>query len=142
MSLYSERLAHLKKEISLIKAKKSKKFKKNQQIMINFINGVTSKAIFEIKGTKITLFLGDERKGFRHILEKHFCKGCEGEIEAMDILNLSDVFERGLQLANQGVSNSNLEVFMSLKDQKEHRLVLKKINDGSLVVTLYTKKMV
>jgi len=51
MSLYSEKLAHLKKEIaceSLKRKKKKKKFTSNQKIMINFINGVTSEAIFNI----------------------------------------------------------------------------------------------
>ena len=48
MSLYWQRLTRLRSEIATIKQKRKKKFKKDQQIMIDFINGLTEYALFEI----------------------------------------------------------------------------------------------
>ena len=87
MSLYSEQLAHLKKEIATIMSKKTKKLSTNQKIMYKFIHGATNKAVFTINDHTITLFHGDEKKGFRHILEKHYR---HNDLEAMDILNIID----------------------------------------------------
>jgi len=69
MSQYSEKLARLKKEIITIEnARKKKRWKPYQKIMIDFINGVTQKAEFQINNMKIILYVGDEEKGFKHIL--------------------------------------------------------------------------
>lgn len=136
MSLYSERLAHLKKEIAIIMSKKTKKLNIHQKIMYKFIHGQTDKAIFTVNGQSITLFTGDKKKGFKHILERHYKPN---DLEAVDILNIIDVFKRGLKLNEFGVSNNDLEVYLSLKNQKEHRLVLKKVDDNSWVVTFYRK---
>ena len=46
LSIYSENLAKIKKEIKIIESKKNTKFKKYQQDMIEFINGKV-----EFKGT-------------------------------------------------------------------------------------------
>ena len=141
MSLYSQRLAKLKTEIQEIKSRKSKKrFKKNQQIMINFINGVTSNAQFRIKNQIIMLYLGDSKKGFKHIIERHYCKNCDGEITAMDILNLTDIIERGLKLAKEGVTNDNLIVYQKIDRGKNHKIVLKPVSNGNFIVTMYSIK--
>lgn len=136
MSLYSERLAVLKKEIAIILQKKTKKLNTNQKIMYKFIQGKTDKAEFNINGQTIILFSGDDKKGFRHIIEKHYKPN---DLEAMDILNIIDVFKLGMKLNEEGVSNDNLEVYMSLKKQKEHRLVLKKVEKNVWIVTFYRK---
>ena len=139
MSLYSQRLVRLKKEIiEIAKRKKKKKFKKNQFIMINFINGVTNKAEFIINGLNITLYLGDSKKGFKHILERHYCKGCSGEITTMDILNITDIIERGIKLAQVGVTNNKLIVYSKIKDNKTHKIVLKPITNDNFIVTMYS----
>jgi hypothetical protein len=134
--LYSERLAVLKKEIAIILQKKTKKLNTNQKIMYKFIQGKTDKAEFNINGQIIILFSGDDKKGFRHIIEKHYKSN---DLEAMDILNIIDVFKSGMKLNEEGVSNNNLEVYMSLKKQKEHRLVLKKVEKNTWIVTFYRK---
>lgn len=73
MSIYSERLARLKKDIVTIsQRKKKKRWKPNQKIMIDFINSVTQKATFIIHDHTIVLELGDSKKGFKHILERQF----------------------------------------------------------------------
>jgi DNA polymerase III epsilon subunit-like protein len=137
MGLYLQRLARLRSEIATIKQRRKKKFKKDQQIMIDFINGATKYALFEVSGTKIYLRRGDTKKGFEHILLRHYCDKCPGEISTMDILNMVDVVKRGIKLANVGVSNNNLIVFQQIKGSKQLKIVLKPIGDNNLVITLY-----
>ena len=141
MSLYSERLAHLKRELAeeiAKRRKKKKKFTSNQNIMINFINGVTVNAIFNLRGMNVTLKKGTADGGFRHILEKHYCKGCKGEISMLDILNMDLVIQRGLKLNNVGVSNGNNIVFNYKNRDSEHNVVLKEDRNKELVVSFYS----
>ena len=138
MSLYSERLAKLKKEIIISSKKKKKRWNNNQKIMLNFINGVTKNAIFIINEKSITLRLGDKNKGFLHILEKYYCSNCLGKISAIDILNIADIAKRGLKLNHEGVSNNNLIVYQKIKSEKRHNLVLLRENETDLVVTAYS----
>ena len=137
MSLYWQRLKHLRSEIALIKQKRKKKFKKDQQIMIDFINGVTEYALFEVGTKKIYLRRGDEKKGFEHILLRHYCTGCPGELSTMDIVNMIDVVKKGVKLANVGVNNDHLIVYKQIKGLNQLKLVLKPIGNNELVVTLY-----
>jgi len=137
VSNYFNRLAKLRSEISKIKKSKKRKFNKEQQIMINFINGVTSSAEFKIKDITIILKRGDSKKGFQHILERHYCNGCRGELSATDIINIIDVYKRGIRLSEQGVSNKNLIVYKKIKGLDQLKLVLKPIGKNKYVVTLY-----
>ena len=137
MSNYFNRLAKLRSEISKIKKSKKRKFNKEQQIMINFINGITSSAEFKIKDITIILKRGDSKKGFQHILERHYCNGCRGELSATDIINIIDVYKRGIRLSEQGVSNKNLIVYKKIKGLDQLKLVLKPIGKNKYVVTLY-----
>lgn len=136
MSIYSEKLAKLKKEIATIESKKTTKFKKHQKDMIKFIHGRIDKVEFEVNGKIIILEMGDEKKGFRHILEKHFNPN---DLETMDILNLPIIFKNALQLNQVGVSNNELSVYQMLKSQKNLRLVTNEIDINKLVVTSYKK---
>lgn len=136
MHIYFERLSRLKKEISLIASKmKKKKFKHNQKIMIDFINAVTNYAEFEVESKKIFLRVGDDKKGFRHILEKHYCKGCKGEVTTKEILNIIDIIERGIKLNEVGNTNSDLVVYQ--RTDTQHKLVLKPIGEDAYIVTMY-----
>lgn len=140
-NLYNQRLAQLKRELSeeiLKRRKRKKKFTPNQQIMINFINAVTVNATFYINETKIILRKGTSKGGFIHILEKHFCKNCPGEITLNDILNMDMVMQRGLRLNNIGVSNKDNIVLNYKNRDKEHNLILKPENDNELVVSFYS----
>lgn len=138
MSQYSEKLAKIKKDIKSIEnAKKKKRWKPNQKIMIDFINGVTQKAEFEIRNNKILLFHGDEKKGFRHIVESHYSP--RTDLDTLDIVNISEAFERGLKLAEEGVSNKDLDVYWLTKGSGDFRLVLKPHSEESWIVTFYRK---
>ena len=138
MSVYSERLAKLKKEIKAIESARIKKrWKANQKIVIDYINGVTKQAEFIINTQKIILRDGDSKKGFIHIIERHYCKGCPGELDAMDIINISEVISRGIKLNNIGISNKNLSVFQLNKKGKILKVVLNPNVFGDFVVTYY-----
>ena len=137
MSIYSERLAKLKKEIIIIRNRlKKKKFKTHQQIMVDFVNGVTDVAKFEINELIVVLRKGDSKKGFIHILEKHYCNGCKGELTTMEILNIIDIIKRGVKLENEGNTNSNLIVYF--RNDTKHKLVLKPTCSEEYVVTMYS----
>lgn len=104
--------------------------------MHRFIHGKTDKAEFHINNQQVELHIGDDKKGFRHILEGHYKLN---DLEAIDILNMIDVFKKGIKLHEEGVSNTDLDVYMSLKQQKEHRLVLKRVEENHWIVTFYKK---
>jgi hypothetical protein len=135
VSQYSELLDKLKKEISVIRKKKSK-FNKHQKIMIDFINGVTDSAIFNINGITIELGKGDDKKGFKHIILKHYHSN---DLEAMDILNIIDTYVRGLKLHTIGVGNPYLSAYAITKNQKEFRLIIDENEKPHFVITSYRK---
>lgn len=103
--------------------------------MIDFINAVTRYAEFEVDSKKILLREGDDKKGFRHILEKHYCKGCKGEVTTKEILNIIDIIERGIKLNEVGNTNSDLVVYQ--RTDTQHKLVLKPIGEDAYIVTMY-----
>jgi hypothetical protein len=146
-ALYQQRLAKLKRDLAYETAKRKKrkkKFTSNQKIMIDFINNVTKNAIFHIRDMKIILKkgwgdgLGIEGGGFQHILEKHYCQNCPGEISLIDILNMDLVVQKGLKLNKVGVSNSNNIVFNYKNREKEHNIILKSDHNNELVVSFYS----
>lgn len=116
--------------------KKTKKLTPIQKDIYLFIQGKSKKVIFTCRDKTIVLTDGDENKGFRHILEKHYNAN---DLGAMDILNMMDICKNGMKLNEEGVSNDVLTVYMSLKNQKEHRLVLKEEKENYFVVTAYKK---
>ncbi len=133
---HTKKLQQLQKEIQLIYSRRKKKrLKPNQKIMLDFINGATQKAIFQIQSQKVILFMGDEKKGFVHIL-KHYKAN---DLEALDILNIAEVIERGMLLSNEGVTNDAMKVYRHLKGMKDLRLVLKKSKDDDWIVSFYKK---
>jgi hypothetical protein len=137
MSQYSEKLAQLKKEIVAIEnARKKKRWKPYQKIMIDFINGLTKTAEFQINEMKIILYSGDEKKGFKHILLKHYRSD---DLTAIDIINMYEIAKRRIKLGTEGVSNDGLDVYMFLKNDNNFRLVLKPQKNNSWVVTFYRK---
>ncbi|MCL4432982.1 MAG: hypothetical protein M1300_11815 [Epsilonproteobacteria bacterium] len=130
MSIYSERLARLKREIVALKQQQKKRaFKPNQIIMINFINGLTKKAIFNINVISSLQY---------HILVTHYCGGCPGELDARDIINIDMIISKGFRLNEVGVTNKDLVVYQYMKGQAQYKLVLKPMANNSLVVTMYS----
>lgn len=127
----------LKNEIRIIESVKNKKrWKPHQKAMIDYINGATDKVVFEKDGKKIILADGDEKKGFIHILLRHYKAN---DLGTMDIINIFEIYLRGIKLKSEGVSNDNLDVYMRLGGQRELRLVLNPIDENSWIVTAYRK---
>jgi len=104
--------------------------------MIDFINGATKKVVFQKDNKKIILTKGNEKKGFIHILLRHYEKN---DLEAMDIVNIFEIYDRGIKLSNEGVSNTHFDVYMKLSKGKDLRLILNPINEDSWIVTSYRK---
>ena len=143
MGLYEKRLFKIRKDLKIeaeYRRKKRKKFKQNQKIMIDFINGLTREAVFNINNKKIVLRRGDSKKGFQHILERHYCKECDGRLSLLDILNFDLYLKRAIKLHQEGISNKDLEVFLYKKDTKSYKVVLKKVKTNNLVVTFYRQE--
>jgi len=138
MDLYFKRLTQLRHEIKYILLKRKKKPNKEQKIMIDFINGKSKKAVYQFKDITIILFVGDEKKGLKHILLKHYCKGCDGELTATDIMNFIVTYKKGIKLAKEGVTNNSLTVYYYQKGPNTYKLVLKKKDKNSFVVTFYS----
>lgn len=134
---YLHQLHNLKAEIRTIEAKKTKKkWKSYQKAMIDYIMGTTKKVEFEKNGQKILLDLGDEKKGFMHILIRHYKSN---DLEAMDIINIFEIYDRGIKLAKDGVSNEYFDVYLKVSNQKQLKLVLNPLDTNLWVVTAYKK---
>jgi len=104
--------------------------------MVNFIHKIIVSVEFKVGEKTIILKMGDEKKGFRHILERHYNRN---DLETMDILNLPVIFKNALELNEVGVSNNELIVYKIQKNQKDLRLVTNEIKDDKFVVTSYRK---
>ncbi|MEA1917412.1 MAG: hypothetical protein U9N42_07765 [Campylobacterota bacterium] len=102
------------------------------------LQAVTKEAVFNINNMTVTLKKGDTKKGFVHILLKHFCNNCDGEITARDIINMDMIIARGIKLNRTGVSNHSLHVYQYLKGNKHHKIVLKPDVNNNFVVTMYS----
>ena len=105
--------------------------------MIDFINGVTHEAVFNIKNMNVMLQKGDSKKGFVHIIETHYGNGSKGAIDMSDLLNFDLYLQRAIKLNEEGVSNSNLDVYKYIKGMNNYKIVLIKENEGNLTVTFY-----
>jgi len=141
VSLYSEQLAHLKKEISIISNKKkhlkpSKRFKKHQKQMIDFIHSIIKSVEIEVNYKTIILEKGDSKKGFIHIIKKHYNPN---DLKTMDILNLPIIFKDAIEMVEKGVSNKYLNVYSRMKNQEEYKIITNEKKENKLVVTSYRK---
>ena len=135
MSEYFKILQTLQKDLKeILKKRKKKPLKENQQKIYDFINGKNKFVEFIIDDKKIILRVGDEKKGFKHILLRHYCQNCKGKLNAMDILNMDLILKRGIKLNSVGVTNNNLIVYM----YKNFKIVLKPEKENSFVVTMYS----
>ena len=136
MSVYSERLNKLKKDLaeeSIKRKKRKKKFTPNQKIMIDFINAVTKKAVFEIKDMTVIIGKGN----LEHIL-KHYCVGCRGEITTNDILNFDLYLQRAIPLNEEGVTDEDKKVYQYIKSSLiQYKIILEEVYDNNYVVSFY-----
>ena len=104
--------------------------------MIKFIHTRIDQVEFTVNSKIVILEMGDDKKGFRHILQKHYAPN---DLETIDILNLPILFKDSIKLIKDGVSNNELCVYRMLKNQKDLRLITNETKDNKLVVTSYKK---
>ena len=96
------------------------------------------KSIFMINDKKIILKRGNQKYGFQHILEKHYCLDRDGKITLRDILNIDLTILRGIVLNTEGVSNTNNIVYFYLKGTISYKLVMREEKSNEIIVSYYT----
>lgn len=133
---YTILLSKLRKEISIIESqRKKKRWKPHQKIMIDFINSVSKTVEFEHNNKKIVLHIGDIKKGFMHILLRHY----GDNLSAIDIINIFEIIKRGIPLTNNQLSNNKLIGYSLIKKSNRLQIILKPTKDNSLIITYYSK---
>ncbi len=137
-SIYAKKLASLRKELSEIRKalrKKKKDFNENQQKMYDFINGKREIAQLSIKGSQYFLKRGNEKKGFMHILLRHYGEECkEGCLSARNILNIATTIKMGSPY--QSEKNDYLTISNTFENGR-FIVVLSKDRNGHWIVSYY-----
>ena len=140
MTVYYERLQKLQKDFRDIKIKKANKweFKPHQQAIYDFVMQSKRSATFTINDYTITIKIGNENFGFMHILLRHFCNGCDGEITAKDILNIGYVIKNNITVPSKRRGRIN---FIQTKENNEkYTVVLTENNSNHLIFTFFSSK--
>ncbi len=118
MSEYYIRLQKLQKDFKEIKIKKANKweFKPHQQAMYDFVMQSKRSTTFTINEYTITVNVGNENFGFMHIILRHFCDGCDGEITAKDILNIVSKSEFSSPPLTTTSNDNNPFIYLAYED--------------------------
>ena len=140
MTVYYERLQKLQQDFRDIKIKKANKweFKPHQQAIYDFVMQSKRSATFTINDYTITIKIGNENFGFMHILLRHFCNGCDGEITAKDILNIGYVIKNNITVPSKRRGRIN---FIQTKENNEkYTVVLTENHPNDLIFTFFSSK--
>lgn len=134
--MYYKRLQQLQQEFKAIKANlpKNREFKPHQQAVYDFVIHSKSSVEFEINGYVIVLYTGNEEIGFKHILLRHYCSGCDGEVTAKDILNIGNVIKNDVELE----AHKGRVKFIQNKDGKKYTVILKKKSQNRLIFNFFS----
>jgi len=134
--IYNERFQKLQLEFKAIKKRltSGNTFKPHQQAVYDFVIKSKSSTEFEINHYIIVLIVGNEGFGFKHILLRHYCPGCDGEVTAKDILNIGNIIANDIELPGQrGRLN-----FIQNKNNKKYTVVLKKKSENRLIFNFFS----
>lgn len=66
--------------------------------MYDFMRNRKQIAQFYKNGEIILLNRGDLKRGFEHILDRHYCQSCSGIVTARELLNIDTVLQKGRNL--------------------------------------------
>jgi len=138
LSLYTIKLAQLKKEFTEIQIKlkqKKKSFNENQQKVFDFVMGRRELIQFSINKKQFFLRKGNEYKGFMHILLRHYGEECEGSLTAINILNIATTIKMGS--AYQSDKNDYVSISNEFNGTR-YIIVLSKDKNGHWMVTYYS----
>lgn len=133
---YNKRFQNLQKEFLAIKEKQGNKwtFKPHQQAVYDFVVQSKSFVEFHINEYTIVLKTGNDDFGFRHILLRHYCFGCPGELSANDILNIGNVIKNDIELPAQ----KGRIKFIQNKGDVKFTVILTKESEKRLVFSYFS----
>ena len=131
-----QRLQQLQKDFKQIKSRlgSNRQFKPHQQAVYNFVMNPNKSVEFEINDYIVVLFKGNDGIGFRHILLRHYCSGCDGEITSRDILNIGNVIKNDITLpAHKGRIK-----FIQTKNDKKYTVIVKPKSNNKLIFNFFS----
>ncbi|MFA5428191.1 MAG: hypothetical protein WC279_08285 [Sulfurimonas sp.] len=136
--IFNNRFQKLQQEFLEIKKKQANKwkFKEHQQAIYDFVIHSRRFVEFEINGYVIVLKIGNDDFGFRHILLRHYCEGCDGELYAKDILNIGNVIKNDIELPSQ----KNRIKFIQNKGNIKYTVILTKESGKRLVFSYFSSE--
>lgn len=136
---YNKRFQKLQKEFLDIKEKQGKKwtFKPHQQAVYDFVIHSKSFIEFSINDYTIVLRTGNDDFGFRHILLRHYCIGCPGELLTIDILNIGNVIKNDIELQGQ---KGRIQ-FIQNKGDIKYTVILTKENEKRLIFNYFSSEL-
>jgi len=139
MSEYFLKLQNLQKEFKEIDKRRANKweFKPHQRAIFDFVMKSKKYVVFNVLEYEIVLRVGNERYGFKHFLLRHYGDGCEGEIKALDILNIGNVVRNNIVLP---AKDKKRVIFMQNKGGLKYSLVLEKRESSKLVVSFFSSE--
>jgi len=133
---YGKRLKKLQQELIAYKNNlpNNRALKPHQEAVFNFVMNPSVAVEFPVIHYTLVLYKGDYYGlGFSHILLRHFCNGCDGEITAKDILNLGNIIANDCEVpGKKGRLN-----FIQNKNGKKYTLVVKPKDNGNKLVLNY-----
>jgi len=135
---YANKLALLETEFRAIHdilIRKKKSFNKNQQKVYDFVTGKSQLIQFNINNKQYFIKRGNDKKGFEHILLRHYGEECMGRLTAVNILNIATTIKMG----SVHVSEKNDYVSISNEfNGKRYIIVLSKDRNDHWVVSYYS----
>lgn len=148
-SSYNKLLTQLQIEVSQRQKnnyQKGYKFTENQQKIFDLIVGKKEIAQFNIDNRQFFLKTGIKEKGLVHILLRHYVhhndKGTkDGEVYALDILNIANVIEKGIPMSEYEITDNETMEKIGYKQQKGDRtyfVILNKERNGNWFITFYS----
>lgn len=137
MNLYQQKLEKLQKELIQIKQTAKWKFEPHHLAIFDFVVKQQRSTTFKILDYTITLKVGNEHYGFKHLLLRHYGEECDGKITALDILKLGNVIKCDTQIPSK---KENRKSFIQIKNGEKYTVVLEKNSQDELVFTFFSSK--
>jgi len=136
--IYFQRLQKLQKEFKGIKSRlgSNRSFKPHQKAVYDFVMQSKKEIEFKINDYTVVLFKGNDGIGFKHILLRHYCSGCDGEITARDILNIGNVIKNDIILETY----NNRIKFIQYKNDKKYTVIAKRKDGNKLVFNFFSSE--
>ena len=133
--LYFVKLQLLQRELIEIKKNAKWKFEAHHQAVYDFVIKGLKSITFTVNDYTITIKIGNENFGFKHLLLRHYGAGSEGEITALDILKIGNVIKANIEVPSKKVGRRN---FIQNKNNEKYTVVLTEEKPHDLVFTFFS----